>query len=468
MSYKDFDDEEHVISLPTVLRNRAEEYFGYDLSSIRIHIDSEAAQSLGCVAFAKGADIHIQKRYFCPDEPWGQSILLHEIAHVVQQSQARVSPKDARLDYLYIDEVLEAEADKSAFEALSGVRRPRRALKALGSFECCPIQPIVDVNGIPYKKGGPNTFDSLWRAVSVDQYFTGLHLDKKTSDKVKTKLRHWVDAPAAATLFGKGHKKSFSGMESLIRSLHGRVTDRDSKALEGRLAKRISESRYIKRLIREFISSELVRLDAALKKSTKFKDELDAIDNNDKGRYAYFYSSGPGSMSKKYQRSLTEALAYMNSGKRSISEMCSFLCDYSMVARDVISDQMVPVIIPQADARATHFNVNEQSDWVKRARISHVRLGAGPSATTMNVMRMCKAILDNTEAAQKTMLCVALGLFAFWNLKKGNLQTRSEIHTYHEVMLVAHGYGLPTVPALNDRNVVMTEFEYPQETDIPA
>lgn len=454
--------------LPAALRARAESFFGYDFGAVRIHVDSAQPAALGCVAFACGIDIHVAPGFYAPGTDGGADLLFHELAHVVQQSEGRVMHSPGSQRQLVQDAALEAEADELA--ALARCHRvPAGPLRRLAPATGRVMQPIVTLNGTEYKKSGQNNAAALWALVVADPYYTQRAYPASESRKMKTKAQHWVDAPKAAALFGKGHNKSFRTVEELARSLHGRVTDADSKAIEGRLASKIKDSRAIKTAIREFIAGPLVEVNRQLRMHDDLKDELDATDIQSKGRYAYFYSSGPGSMSKKYQRSLSEALTYMNSGRRSIVEMASFLCDYVMVARDLIDDGLDPLVIPQSDARSTHFNVNEQSDWVKRARLAQVRLGAGPSATTAQVMRLCRWKLPDGDASDRKMLCIALALFAFWNLEKGAMQMRSEIHTFHEVMLVAYGYGLPAVPSLTGGNdLAATEFEYPQVRDIPA
>jgi hypothetical protein len=389
------------------------------------------------------------------------------MAHVIQQAEGRVRNPFGSGAALVVDAALEAEADRLAARALaaSGDVGPLRSL-------VCPddvLQPIVTLNGGmasgTYKKGEA---DTLWKYVTASHYYTQLRLAQNVSKKVKTKLEHWVNAPKRATFFGKGHSKEFGGLEELARALVARVTDRDSKALERRLANRVKSSRFVKKRIRDFIVGPLKTWHDQQLLTREFSDAV-WEGGVEAGRYAFFYSPGISAVKKSEQRSLQAALIYLRGGDRSIVEMCAFLADYSLVARDCFGEDHHPYILPEDDARSTHFNVNEKSEWVKRARTAHVRLGAGPSATTMNVIRVCRAILGDGEDHDITLLCIALGLFAFWNLEKDKLQMFSEIHTYHEVMLVAHGYGLPTVPALTGNySLRMAEFEYPLERDIPA
>jgi hypothetical protein len=135
----------------------------------------------------------------------------------------------------------------------------------------------------------------------------------------------------------------------------------------------------------------------------------------------------------------------------------------------VASETVTPM--PEQDARRDHHTVNEQAAWVIRARAANVRLGAGPSATTKLVLSMARWMMQGkySEEACREVLCyIALALFTFWNLKREWLMTTSEIHTYHEVMLVAESMGVPLVRSMGLNRADLAEFEYPDPQDIPG
>ena len=61
---------------------------GVDLSSVRIHTDTRAAEAavrLGARAFTVGHDVAFARAKFRPDIGEGRRLLAHELAHVVQQ-----------------------------------------------------------------------------------------------------------------------------------------------------------------------------------------------------------------------------------------------------------------------------------------------------------------------------------------------------------------------------------------------
>ena len=77
--------------LPDVIRRQLEPRFGRDFASVRIHADSGAAASSRAVrarAFTAGEHIVFGSGEYAPETRRGQALLVHELAHVAQQSAA--------------------------------------------------------------------------------------------------------------------------------------------------------------------------------------------------------------------------------------------------------------------------------------------------------------------------------------------------------------------------------------------
>ena len=63
--------------------------FGFDFGNVRIHADgraASAANALSAHAFTIGRDIVFGAGSYRPADPWGRSLLMHELTHVVQQA----------------------------------------------------------------------------------------------------------------------------------------------------------------------------------------------------------------------------------------------------------------------------------------------------------------------------------------------------------------------------------------------
>jgi hypothetical protein len=63
--------------------------FGHDFSRVRVHADPAAglsARAVNALAYTVGADVVFDRDRYAPATPKGRSLLAHELAHVVQQS----------------------------------------------------------------------------------------------------------------------------------------------------------------------------------------------------------------------------------------------------------------------------------------------------------------------------------------------------------------------------------------------
>ncbi len=483
----------------TADRDALERFFGTSFEGVTIVVDGLPAEN-GAAALTGGETIHLDAAVLEAERPARMRVLAHELTHVVQQRRGRVQPGAGGAPV--VDRTLEAEAELAAalFCSPFGSARERAGfvqtmLSAEGDFACCAeagvLQPVVEIGGRRF------SFNDLWQAVQDNPVMKQKGVSTKERGKIKTKLKHWVEAPVSQSYFSpkkKGHRKQFGGVDELVRALIGRVRSTESKQIECDLAKRVDQSATIKAWLNVFITNlttvhgEIVAnkkkywaipdIKTSLENSDydSFDDFTDQFDfgGSDAGRYAYFYSKAISGVKRSKSRSLTDALAHFARHKDTASyKIAAFLCDYAMVFRDFIPDDFIEYKIAFEDARDTHWNVNENSEWVRFARAHNVRLGAGPSATTMQVLRVAYYVLGLlnlhagkgfvlTDEDKVTMRYICLALFAFWN-RHAN-QKRAEIHTYHEVMVILKGYGVP----IERNGVSLGEFEYPLPNEIPG
>jgi len=91
--------------------------------------------------------------------------------------------------------------------------------------------------------------------------------------------------------------------------------------------------------------------------------------------------------------------------------------------------------------RATSTAVNETDEWIKEARKHQVLLWAGPSHTTSNMMMLMRGLEEKGHVNKTHTEAVAWAIFAFWN--KDFYTFKDGYHTFHEVMDVAQGFGVP-------------------------
>jgi hypothetical protein len=98
------------------VRTQAESALGRDLSGVRVHTDEQAnrlASQFNARAFTVGQDIAFGQGEYRPGSLIGDALIAHELAHVVQQSQAASGPAEAlRMDGAA--SAFEQEADRAA------------------------------------------------------------------------------------------------------------------------------------------------------------------------------------------------------------------------------------------------------------------------------------------------------------------------------------------------------------------
>ncbi len=81
--------------LDRATRNFFESRFGHDFGSVRVHADAKAAASARAVdslAYTVGRDLVFAGGHYAPGTTRGDSLLAHELAHVVQQSRGNCPP----------------------------------------------------------------------------------------------------------------------------------------------------------------------------------------------------------------------------------------------------------------------------------------------------------------------------------------------------------------------------------------
>lgn len=82
----------NLTGMPDAVKQRMEDSFDTDFSSVRVHPDSSKAPDVGALAYTQGSDIHFAPGQFKPDTSAGQQLLGHELTHVIQQAEGRVQP----------------------------------------------------------------------------------------------------------------------------------------------------------------------------------------------------------------------------------------------------------------------------------------------------------------------------------------------------------------------------------------
>ena len=111
--------------LPDDVAQRFGEQLGTDLSGVRVHTDPEAdtiSRSVGAHAFTHGTDVYFSKGAY-DARGSGQRVLAHELAHVAQNAAGAFRGSGAATEIGRADDPAEQDADRTADQLMSALRR---------------------------------------------------------------------------------------------------------------------------------------------------------------------------------------------------------------------------------------------------------------------------------------------------------------------------------------------------------
>lgn len=129
--------------LDTSTRAFVEPHFGHDFSQVRTHADDQAAKSAQAVhalAYTFGHDIVFGKDQYAPGTDRGSHLMMHELAHVVQQSCASESGLPRMIG---MDE--NDQHEKAAQAAADGIA-PTESLRMINASAAAGLQRAEESN----------------------------------------------------------------------------------------------------------------------------------------------------------------------------------------------------------------------------------------------------------------------------------------------------------------------------------
>lgn len=128
-------------------RNLMEERFGTRFDDVRVHHDTQAAQSaqvLQAQAYTRDSDIVFGENQYAPSTPAGRAVLAHELAHVVQGRSVADEPYDERVSHPAAAAEREAHAVSADYAAGHSLRPIRERASGLHRVPLEVTTPVTE------------------------------------------------------------------------------------------------------------------------------------------------------------------------------------------------------------------------------------------------------------------------------------------------------------------------------------
>ena len=195
------------LSMPEEVKSEMEKSIGYDFSGVKFRESPSVAQ-LGDVAFTQGDTAVFAPGAFSPYSDSGKKVIAHELTHVVQQAQGRVSPEGGlpvNSSYALEHEANQASAPAQGSYASGGQVAPL----SLASAEGAPAQGFLGIGKL-FKKI-KNAFSGSKEAGPAASNQPPPE-EKMTEDELIARTNQWMGSDVAKE---KSEKTGLSNIDSL-------------------------------------------------------------------------------------------------------------------------------------------------------------------------------------------------------------------------------------------------------------
>lgn len=269
------------LSMPAPVQAKMEQSFGTNFSNVNF-VESNTVADYGAQAVTKGNTVAFAPGYFNPSTYEGQSLIGHELSHVVSQAKGEVhAPQGKGLNFV-ADARLESKADQEGRMAALGQKVSGSQGTVIGSMSSgnMPIQ-----GKLPWK---PQTEEDIKKKRNKE--FKKNFSDKalaKAYDKLKLKGMN-INYKGTENYFQNaqfGKKiaegvKNFERNEANIRAVQSSGSDVKAydKAIEAEGANWIKENLTAEEflLLIDYTDSEYVNYNGFLRDPSKFSEEQKA------------------------------------------------------------------------------------------------------------------------------------------------------------------------------------------------
>lgn len=157
------------------LKKQMSTSLGYDFSKVRIHTGPEAdelSRQLSARAFTIGSDIFFAQRAYNPDTRTGRELITHELVHVMQQNNGRVSGEGIGMTIRPAGDVFEQEAEKLSL-VVDGAHEARTSdILQRQHSEMAVVQRVLEARArLPI----PGAVGRIWNGIPTSCHFATIY-----------------------------------------------------------------------------------------------------------------------------------------------------------------------------------------------------------------------------------------------------------------------------------------------------
>lgn len=450
----------HGQALEEQIRLPMEQAFGVDFSQVRLHTDAKSHlmnQQLRSRAFTSCQDIFLRQGEYRPNHSAGQSLLAHELAHVLQQtggvSHSQVlhstPPRIQRLLYVGGKEY---QNIGGKFQEITDKNRKAKDIddpyyRQVGILVDDGKGERIEVPNKPVTKS-----DDPWNNNLIQNSKFREEIEKlspKEVEQIKGRLSKWM------TRKGEISPKEFGGKMEILRgkksenriyqswadvgaALLGEQRARKNKIKEKELAVTVSKNKQF----RQDLADVLIAVHAWIDKQYENTKIWKELDEHSGGKFAYWFPKG------HVKERMKNAQSYKNHPSSNFVILHEVM--FSLIEKGLVDvwgvqekkPKLGHINMPNEEETVAHIGAAsfeksgqhaliEKHPFVKAARARNLPLGAGASNTTDALM----IFAGELELSSQHKEAIAWAAFIFWN--KSFKQILAVRHTFHEVMDVA-------------------------------
>lgn len=435
------------LPLSTNTQSSMGQAFNADFSGVKVHTDSQSDslnRSISARAFTTGNDIFFRGGEYNPNSSGGQTLLAHELTHVVQQGGA---PSSAGVQRKKADNSIQRWGIKSWLKKKSKKKKEdsstteptTKPTTEKAEKEEAPVDASLN-DAVEYERNlGRYAFNhskaGSGALAMINKMSNAMLKDFDKEDEEQRKK--------LAELYGRDSINSAGQVGTEFDAVWGAIT-------EGNLREKLTAlynamygpfKTYLTQAMKEKSWGEMeekgLNVTKLKRRKRQMKTNLGAKDlyrdpGNPLDRKKYKSFEHVGKTRFKKDETSDRTVGDLEQGKNSIGlsdrEKAYQFGQEQEESGDISNEKL------KWKEGGSYWGVNKKNKWVKKIENSmHMPVVAGPSGSMLRMFQLWEFLNKPVDAAQ-------------WRLAVLGWMLSSNDHSFHEMMMTAADFGLPYKP----------------------